>query len=1084
MECTDLIGTQKISNSKGDENNNELIKFEPRFLFKSIIEGKCIVLDCINEAPSRVIERLNGLLDKKNSDKEAVFEVPENTKKPLIKINKDFRIICTSNFEKINQISPAFVNRFEVIVLEDQLKGLSDLKIKNLIKLLCNKYQEECYYNYKKRKEKIKLNNKKKKKNKEKDNNFGEIYLNEKKTKIKIEKNIDLSQEIIELILEKIIILSKGRNPNDSSDDSTSSSFIGEKVVDENSKKYLTMSSINKLCRTIIILFNKFKSQENITQKSIIDFSFELLFEEHLTSENKEIQQFLIEELIESNKQVRDLGDEQYYFDKSETLKKFMVQMYACSLVNQYLCIIGPPGIGKTIGARAFSYIREIIFGLTYDSPFYMHTFNQFTRPSDYYGISSIKDERLVFRDGTLTKSIKNGNVFIGDEFNISSEDCMKAITPILELKFREEILIPGIENEISIDPDFFFIICQNTKNTFGRKDLPEKIKVKIKVINYPDRVKEEIENICESICDNLFKGRKVRNLTKDQARKCGDFMMLLNEKEVLTPWSLRDISKLFARLNKQSINPKNYVNLNVIQNILFYILSSTNESLLSERLPVVIDLIAEIFKLSTLEKQSLSELYNATPFIKNVNNKIFIEKSDVSIFYCNYNQEIFENLKGLPSVLNALFKILITSDDEPILISGPSSYKTFLAKLLFVHGKSEVISLISESTISQLIGSATLLSSEKSKNYYLQQIYEILQLNNIDYFLKDLYNFEKNKEQIKKIIEENIKEKKIDEKHTFYYALENFKKELFQDDNIKKSLFNMTIEFKPVIFISARIKGYNLILKNITYVKTENLERLNEALTGNKKITLNEDTQNSFTPEHNKEISFSNDFRVVDTCNEGEETSLSDAFLSRLTLIYVDKYKEEEELKVLKDIAGDIRDIDYLNQLLDNYYNKFNDTNKMNLSQKINCFNITREIDKNRTNNSHQENLNLVSYYLLKGINEKREEKINEINNIFNINNNYYDENIKKSPIEKIENSKDSFIKSKLNGLIMIINSEKKNNNKDKDENKKISSNLIFTNKIKEIIDAIHFCLFSKTPLIFEGKYGQGKMSAIEYYA
>ena len=905
-----------------------------------------------------------------------------------------------------------------------------------------------------------------------------------------MEKTIELSEDIINLIIEKIRILSKGKNPNDSSDDSTSTSSIGENEVDENSKKYLTMSSINKFCRTLIILLNKFISQENITQKSIIDFSFELLFEEHLTSENKEIQQFLIDELIESNKKVGDLGEEQYYFDKSETLKKFMVQMYACSLVNQYLCIIGPPGIGKTIGARAFSYIREIIFGLKYDSPFYMHTFNQFTRPSDYYGISSIKDEKLVFRDGTLTKSIKNGNVFIGDEFNISSEDCMKAITPILELKFREEILIPGIENKISIDPDFFFIICQNTKNTFGRKDLPEKIKVKIKIINYPERVKEEIENICESICENLFKGRK-GNLTIDQAKKCGDFMMLLNEKEVLTPWSLRDISKLFARLNKQSLNPKNYINLNVVENILFYILSSTSESLISERLPVVIDLISDIFKLSSLEKQTLSELYNATPLIKNVNKKIFVEKGSVSIFYCKYEnkEKLFEDLKGLPSVLNALFKILITSDDEPILISGPSSFKTYLAKLLFIHGKSEVISLNSESTISQLIGSSTLLTSEKSKNYYLQQIYEILQVNNIENFLIDLDDFDKNKEKITKNIEENIKEKKIDKKHTFYYALENFKKKLFQDDNNKKSLFDMKIEFKPGIFISARIKGYNLILKNITYVKTENLERLNEALTGNKKITLNEDTQNSFTPEHNKEISFSNDFRVIGTCNEGEETSLSDAFLSRFTLIYVDKYKDEEELKVLKDIATDIRDIELLNQILENYYSKFNDINRMNLSQKINCFNITKEVDKIRKNNSHQDNLKLVAYYLLKGINEKREEKINEINKIFNINN-YYDDCVIKYPIEIIKNSKSSFIKSKLNDLIMNINPEKikekknKENTKNKDEDKKSLSTLIFTNKIKEVIDAIHFSLSSKTPLILEGEYGQGKLSAIEYYA
>ena len=143
-------------------------------------------------------------------------------------------------------------------------------------------------------------------------------------------------------------MLSGGKNPNELSDDSTI-----EKEIDENSKKYLTMSSITKFCRTFIILKNKFKSQNNISEKFIVDFSFELLFEEHLSFNNKEIIEFLIEELIVSNKGVRDLGEEKYY--KSESLKKFMVQMYACSLINQYLCIIGPPGIGKTIKVRAFS---------------------------------------------------------------------------------------------------------------------------------------------------------------------------------------------------------------------------------------------------------------------------------------------------------------------------------------------------------------------------------------------------------------------------------------------------------------------------------------------------------------------------------------------------------------------------------------------------------------------------------------------------------------------------------------------------------------------------------------------------------
>jgi len=49
---------------------------------------------------------------------------------------------------------------------------------------------------------------------------------------------------------------------------------------------------------------------------------------------------------------------------------------------------------------------------------------------------------------------------------------------------------------------------------------------------------------------------------------------------------------------------------------------------------------------------------------------------------------------------------------------------------------------------------------------------------------------------------------------------------------------------------------------------------------------------------------------------------------------------------------------------------------NKMNLSQKINCLNIFKEIDKIRINNSHQDNLKLGIYYLFKGLNEKRKQK------------------------------------------------------------------------------------------------------------
>ena len=80
----------------------------------------------MDQATATVTERLNGLLDQKYDDTEkAKFEVPENPQKPEIIIHNNFRLVCTTDINKINQMSPAFVNRFDVIVLEDQLESIT-----------------------------------------------------------------------------------------------------------------------------------------------------------------------------------------------------------------------------------------------------------------------------------------------------------------------------------------------------------------------------------------------------------------------------------------------------------------------------------------------------------------------------------------------------------------------------------------------------------------------------------------------------------------------------------------------------------------------------------------------------------------------------------------------------------------------------------------------------------------------------------------------------------------------------------------------------------------------------------------------
>ncbi len=130
VEPSDLIGCQKAADKI--QEGGEMLVWKDGFLTKAISCGLSIVLDNIEEAPATVTERLNGLLDKNYSEEDFDFDIPENPKKSSIKINSQFRLICTCEINNINKMSPAFVNRFDVIVLEDQLESITD---KDLLEL-------------------------------------------------------------------------------------------------------------------------------------------------------------------------------------------------------------------------------------------------------------------------------------------------------------------------------------------------------------------------------------------------------------------------------------------------------------------------------------------------------------------------------------------------------------------------------------------------------------------------------------------------------------------------------------------------------------------------------------------------------------------------------------------------------------------------------------------------------------------------------------------------------------------------------------------------------------------------------------
>ena len=68
------------------------------------------------------------------------MEIPENPEwKDGIDINKDYRLLCTVNCNKLNKLSPALINRFDVIVLEyqfEEIRNYNNEKLKDLLKIL------------------------------------------------------------------------------------------------------------------------------------------------------------------------------------------------------------------------------------------------------------------------------------------------------------------------------------------------------------------------------------------------------------------------------------------------------------------------------------------------------------------------------------------------------------------------------------------------------------------------------------------------------------------------------------------------------------------------------------------------------------------------------------------------------------------------------------------------------------------------------------------------------------------------------------------------------------------------------------
>ena len=315
--------------------------------------------------------------------------------------------------------------------------------------------------------------------------------------------------------------------------------------------------------------------------------------------------------------------------------------------------------------------------------------------------------------------------------------------------------------------------------------------------------------------------------------------------------------------------------------------------------------------------------------------------------------------------------RIFLSAEDEPILIFGPSGFKTYISKCFLSQPK--VISLNPESTISQLLGSSAFLVESEAKTFYLDYLCKLCGGKKRKDLFIDLNNKLLNGQLNKYDIEDLIKDFK--EPECFDYAVKNLSKKLLSNSIIENcALSDISLEFRPGLIFSSIIEGCPLILKNLPNLPTIVLERFNELLSTQHSLTVNEDIHNTFTDKNNKELcNFSSKFRIFGTCQTNEVNKLSDAILSRCSLVYASSYTINEQETALKNFIGNNnlkfseKNIKYLVGILSSIANE----KSFSFIQIINCIEICSRLNNridNLSDNIEKYNIGITLYKILNG--------------------------------------------------------------------------------------------------------------------
>ena len=273
-----------------------------------------------------------------------------------------------------------------------------------------------------------------------------------------------------------------------------------------------------------------------------------------------------------------------------------------------------------------------------------------------------------------------------------------------------------------------------------------------------------------------------------------------------LKKWSFRDIDKIIKRISSH-IESEDFLNFKYYHFIYFYLFSSIPKKELkkeykfkdkNEALNITLhSIFSKIFELNEKDSQELLDIFfNSKVRIDDIKSS-FIKKGNLGIKVHNLEEKIKDGNfnDSLSNYFDDFFKLKLISKNEPIILMGPSSYKTKLAKFYIknenpsYYDNFNIIYLNQKTTIEELLGSPNFFSSKESINFNLDLLCAIshqkLDLEKKKNILEDEKEIIHFKERIKKYKTNSI----------FTEIIDNIYNKIINNKNKNEK---PTIEFEP----------------------------------------------------------------------------------------------------------------------------------------------------------------------------------------------------------------------------------------------------------------------------------------------